>query len=113
MMKPKTLVCGHSFCSQCINQLARGDILTRKCPIPRQALPSSIKELPVSVITKRMVDNLNVRCTLESCGWSGKVAKVKKHSNECNQKNIKCSFRCSFTAKRQTWYTMNRCVSLD
>lgn len=96
LVEPQTTSCGHTFCSECINEIkgsgASGDLI---CPIDR----SRIKEQPAPApfVIRSMLDELEVYCPNRSRGCMHKMKRwlVDTHiKSHCDFTKVYCHSPC-------------------
>lgn len=89
---PKQCPNGHMFCSTCIETAI---VAQNKCPTCRIELNKD--KLSVSLIVKKQISALSVRCPVppiseeDKCLWTGKVAELENHLGCCEYQRIKCT----------------------
>ena len=92
--------CGTNFCYSCLQQLKKGTVVNKSCPMcreekfrifPNKGLDSEIKSLSI------YCENLKGGCT-----WSGEINDVKKHiTADCHFVEVTCPSKCGMMLKRQ------------
>lgn len=88
MLKPVTLVCGHSGCQECLTNLVATEN-DPHCPICRVAIAPTTP-LKVNITLNYLTSSLDVMCTNVGCQWSGKYDMAENHSSHCPRVKVKC-----------------------
>jgi hypothetical protein len=69
--------CGHTFCELCVDEC-----IARKTRCPNCRRPVQTGSNP-NYAMRDVVDSLEVRCQVESCGWKGTVGELHQHRDVC------------------------------
>ena len=105
--QPKTLDCGHTYCSVCASNWFTGP--SNLCPIGR--CPGSnnprLDQKGINFVIKAQIDELPVHCVNglrearhgwkadpEGCPFTGTASEVDAHFDSCPFKLVACSFEC-------------------
>ena len=88
MLKPVTLLCGHSGCQECLTNLVASSNKP-VCPMCRRDIPPNTP-LNVNVTLNYLMSRLNVICTNIGCHWSGTYEMAENHSNHCPMVKVEC-----------------------
>ena len=100
MLKPVTLVCGHSGCQDCLATLVATKTLPC-CPLCQQLI-SSGTALNVNIVLDGITAKLDIQCTNTGCEWKGKYEEHMQHSNICGKLPVKCdNIGCGDTVRRE------------
>lgn len=75
---PVCLLCGHTFCKNCIRAWVKSN---KACPVCRT--PSNLKSLSDNIIAKAVIAEIEVICTYKGCSWTGKLRQSLSHTNTC------------------------------
>ena len=70
--------CQHTFCRCC---LQRWMAVSRECPTCRS--PIHIKDLRSHEVMESLIDEIDMRCSVKACHWSGTRDALKGHLKEC------------------------------
>ena len=71
MLKPVMLLCGHSGCHICVEELLESSTID-KCPVCRDVFSHGD-------VRPQVVSELGVRCFSSGCGWAGKYSNAASH----------------------------------
>ena len=105
--QPKTLDCGHTYCSVCASNWFTGP--SNLCPIGR--CPGSnnprLDQKGINFVIKAQIDELPVHCVNglrearhgwkadpEGCPFTGTPAEVEAHFDSCPFQLVACGFKC-------------------
>ncbi|XP_070531729.1 TNF receptor-associated factor 2-like [Ptychodera flava] len=107
LKQPRQSLCGHRFCSSCIDDLIR-EARRYKCPICSTEDPTledsilCIETINPDYAIKREMRNLSAKCINEGCEWTGIFIKYVEHEETCDYGLITCFKQgCSEKIKRK------------
>lgn len=102
-VKPKRLLCEHTFCDECLKEYLRFAIqpydlpgAAARCPTCRRELNMDAEPLGVSRIVTNMLDELLVKCPneKEGCAWQGERGEAQDHLDfACDSRLVVCPAR--------------------
>ena len=112
MLKPVTLVCGHSGCQSCFARLIKEPI--PKCPLCKKIHPRATA-LNVNIILNDIIDKLEIQCTNNGCQWQGTLESHTQHSNTCGKLPLNCPNRGCSEVKPRDEMTLHvsQCAKQD
>ena len=98
MLRPVTLLCGHSACRNCYRRLLeieeQKSKTTALCPECRKHFGR--ESLIVSYAMDRVTSSLEVQCLNEDCEWKGQLGEAEDHNRQCpRQAKISCPLGCN------------------
>ena len=86
MLRPVSLLCGHSGCQNCIQTLA----IQRGPKCPKCSAAFDVQRLSISYILDDVTSSLPVKCVNKDCEWTGTYGNAPGHFDQCPKLAIEC-----------------------
>lgn len=103
MNRPVSILCGHSACKECMEQLIsnQGEAGREKtCPLCRAEIPE--QPLNISIPLSSIISKLMVRCTNSGCSWVDEHGKKERHQDNCAFLLRNCPNGCAGSHRRDS-----------
>lgn len=103
--EPQTDLCGHLFCSECINTHKKN---SKYCPIYKE----KILKIQDIIVVKNIINGKKTNCkNFPKCLWSEKVGQYKNHlTNDCLYEKVLCERCKNYIIRKEFQFHSTECV---
>ena len=97
--QPRSLSCGHTFCTPCLQQLSQGNrVNCPKCRTPTWLPPGGVQALPINTDINKMRERTDINKMRER--EQELSARNEHYCQMCRKRDAKIEYICTSCSKR-------------